>query len=563
MKRPLIFCFLLVLLSFPTVALESSPVSVVFLVDTSGSMTSNDPNRLVPDGMAQMIASLPSHYQVSIVAYGEEISFQMDTVPELVNISFFLENELLYQGYSNAGLGFATTVDLLSQREGEKHIIMICDGEILLGTSSATAQSQNLFQEAVIDAIGQEISLHMIALGDWVNADSFLLQQSQYLNGSFHKEENNSQDIWTNLLTEQFQLKYKPISSLDELPIYTYDRLMLLMQFHEVNEDELTFFSDSFVGSSERIIQGKNFALVSLSKPLESFEEVPEGISLYYREELSAQPQVDLYYVDTFVKGDVYLNREAVARISFFQAIHQNKQLFQEDFFENATVFYEVDEKRYSTVLKNGVCEIPLLHLNQQEVKFDFSEFPIEITCPSVVISPESAPFVPEIIEDKFLWQPYFFVLSFAGLFLILAYMHNKRKGTKEKFRSGRSGKNKCVSSRPKRFYSGKLLLELEKGRQTFPERTFALTHVIGHRPVSLDEILATCYELPTIYGTEQIIFIPSKEKMLVLENHSSATILYQHSILRKNQKHKLSYGDVLDIRLEDGSELVIIYDSP
>ena len=52
---------------------EYNSRAVVFALDASNSMNSNDRSRLAIDSIAQLIYSLPSNYSVGVVAYNTDI----------------------------------------------------------------------------------------------------------------------------------------------------------------------------------------------------------------------------------------------------------------------------------------------------------------------------------------------------------------------------------------------------------------------------------------------------------------------------------------------------------
>ncbi|MCM1259255.1 MAG: VWA domain-containing protein [Roseburia sp.] len=71
-----LFFFFAFMLSFSAQASEgeeSRQKAVVFLLDASGSMTGNDPNRYAIDSIAQLIYTLPTNYEVGFLAYNSDI----------------------------------------------------------------------------------------------------------------------------------------------------------------------------------------------------------------------------------------------------------------------------------------------------------------------------------------------------------------------------------------------------------------------------------------------------------------------------------------------------------
>ena len=88
--------------------------AVVFLLDASNSMNTNDRERLAKDSIAQLIYSLPSNYYVGFVAYNtsvvSSIGMQESSAREPVMEAV---DAVTYTGYTNAGAGLATGMELL------------------------------------------------------------------------------------------------------------------------------------------------------------------------------------------------------------------------------------------------------------------------------------------------------------------------------------------------------------------------------------------------------------------------------------------------------------------
>ncbi len=209
---------------------QTAEKAVIILLDTSGSMKTNDPERLVPDSITQLIYSLPSNYETAFVRYSTEASLlcgAADTRAEDIQATDMREvdtratdmqevdtraidmqeidtqaagivtgephtdaahaesaametassrhrdniaklaAEVQYQGYSNAGAGLSRAVDALADTAAEeKYIIMFSDGEILLKGDGDTRESQRLYQDAVKRAADQGITIYTVGLGE-------------------------------------------------------------------------------------------------------------------------------------------------------------------------------------------------------------------------------------------------------------------------------------------------------------------------------------------------------------------------------------------------------------
>ena len=129
-------------------------------------MNANDRERLAKDSIEQLIYSLPSNWLVGFVSYGNDVTAAEGLVDhrsrETVAAAM---DEVRYSGYTNAGAGLEKAMELLDDADvAEKTIILLSDGEILLGSDQGTAQSVACFQTCVEAAKAQEIQIHVIGL---------------------------------------------------------------------------------------------------------------------------------------------------------------------------------------------------------------------------------------------------------------------------------------------------------------------------------------------------------------------------------------------------------------
>ena len=103
---------------------------VVFLLDASSSMNTQDKNRLAIDVIRQAAYSLPSNYKTGLVVYNTEIQGMKALDADMGQLESQLE-AVVYSGYTNAGQGLSQAVGLFSEAENtDRYIIMLSDGEI-------------------------------------------------------------------------------------------------------------------------------------------------------------------------------------------------------------------------------------------------------------------------------------------------------------------------------------------------------------------------------------------------------------------------------------------------
>src|SRR5699024_8194895 len=118
---------------------------------------------------------------------------------------------VVYRGYTNAGAGLTQAITLLDTVSADcKSIVMLSDGEIIMGTEDATTVSASQFANAVADAKTQNIPIHVIGLGaDMENVENTIFSASTETKGSSHHapQATEIQQAINSLLTEQLQIK--------------------------------------------------------------------------------------------------------------------------------------------------------------------------------------------------------------------------------------------------------------------------------------------------------------------------------------------------------------------
>lgn len=177
----LLCCFVLHLCLFPqTVSAEEDAVNdttleIVFVIDCSGSMKTNDPSRM---GLAMVQAFIDTiqsdEVRIGYVAYSDEISSFSDLSP----IETKEERESLkaeigaieYSGYSDIGLGTEYAYGLLSEDNGARRMmVLISDGETdLPGDSGRTEeQSDKELADCIQRCREDNIRIYTVAFGQY------------------------------------------------------------------------------------------------------------------------------------------------------------------------------------------------------------------------------------------------------------------------------------------------------------------------------------------------------------------------------------------------------------
>lgn len=178
--RILFFCVALSLL-FPKTAYaeeivsEKETMDVVFVIDCSGSMKTNDPSKMGLSMVQAFIDTVQAeNIRVGYVAYNDSIlAF---STPESIAASEkreLLKEEIgaiAYEGDTDIGMGISYAHGLLSAEENTRRImVLISDGETDLPRSSERTEEQsNLeLEQCVRQCIEENVQIYTVAFGQY------------------------------------------------------------------------------------------------------------------------------------------------------------------------------------------------------------------------------------------------------------------------------------------------------------------------------------------------------------------------------------------------------------
>lgn len=127
-----LFCIIIVCMAFAeetefadlTEQNASAEAEIVFLLDTSESMKTQDRAMRAVDAIRQGAYSLPSNYPVGMISYGTEVWEVMPLSTDRQKLDMQLD-QIQYGGYTNAGAGLSQAVALFSE-SNEKNDISLC-----------------------------------------------------------------------------------------------------------------------------------------------------------------------------------------------------------------------------------------------------------------------------------------------------------------------------------------------------------------------------------------------------------------------------------------------------
>lgn len=167
--------FLLMLLAVgATVAAND----VVVLLDNSGSMRENDPDRLLKPAVIELIQRLPEDLRISVVSFDSEPKALIGLSDRRVDLERALES-IQYQGQlTDTPAAVERALYELRSRgraSASRNILLITDGIVDLGDVAASRRAEDWLTGALVNqAIQDGIAIHAIAFTE--GADYRILQ---------------------------------------------------------------------------------------------------------------------------------------------------------------------------------------------------------------------------------------------------------------------------------------------------------------------------------------------------------------------------------------------------
>lgn len=579
----LVSLFLIVSFCSQTYALESEnkDKAIVFLLDTSGSMKTNDSERLAIDSMIQMIYTLPTDYRVGFVAYNSEITMeQMPVSNERRNEIMEMTEELKYAGYSNAGEGLKKAVEFLSNDSAEeKYIVLLSDGEILMDSDSVTQESKEKYQNAINDARERGIVIHVIGLGDEMeDMNNAIFQAAEDTNGRtyYTPQALDIQNAIDSILAEELAVRQSTIAIIDasgeletisaELPYIYADKVRILLTstapIHNLNTN--------FQADSAKQINGERYSLIEMNEPYGtkvdlSFRGTKDSrVRITVIPEYRVMPKVEVVYKDEVppLEDSLFYNRTAELTYTFYDLDNNDIQLWTDDYFEHKKLAVTVKETTEALTMKNGKWSMtyPVLNTETLETLIDYSKLPVNVIgINSIEISLEEPPLLPIPEPEPEPEPPYALVITaiLAVLLLviitILIVKSRKKPSVQEEDKPEPSSYS----------YAGKLNIYITQTQSGYdiPPLSFNLFRLPAGKVISLKEILENCNVSEEFAGAESIYFKSGANHNLVITNNSDCTVMKNREIMMKKKSYQITPDSKVDITFENEiSELMFQY---
>lgn len=584
-------CFLLALWIQPQ-ALAADPSmsgskAVVFLLDASNSMNANDREGLAKDSIAQLIYSLPSNYYVGFAAYNTSIvssigmqdSSAREPVMEAVDA-------VAYTGYTNAGAGLTAAMALLDGVEAaEKTIVLLSDGEIVMGSDAATAESSSQFQAAVDAARTMGVRIHVIGLGaDMAGDGGAIFSASAQTGGAgYHAPQAaDIQSVIDSILLEELGVKKTRAAIIDtdggteditvSIPSSNTSRTRILL----TSGGPIQNLKADFSAAGGRRYSGSRYTVLELDHPTDTavhitFQGQAGGqVKADVITEYALTTQLAVSYTDSEPEAPEaeYYVRTADISAAFYDAGDSNRQLLTDPVFQELLIPTTADTDAMSCYLKDGAITFQRAVTADTKipVQFDFANLNTNLILEQpVFVTLEGPPELPKPPVNDF--RPQIIVGALILLALISAlilWFASRRRRARVVVLPG-TGSNPASSAEGggRYGYTGRLNLYITNtlsGRDV-PPLTYNLFRIPGGKKLSLQEILDGCEVDEPFEGAGRIFFQPAAGRCLLLTNESDCTLMQNREILMKGRSYQISLNSKVDITFEDErSEMALQY---
>ncbi len=569
------------------VSAEESGSEIVFLLDASNSMNTQDKNRFAIDAICQMAGSLPSDYKVGVVAYNTEIQMSAGFDTDMRQMEDQLRN-VTYKGYTNAGEGMTEALKLFSdQGNVKRYIVMMSDGEIMMKGDAETDQSRAVFAEAVNQAKEKGIKIYIAAIGNELVPGMHIFDAAEITDGAIYWEgmSGSLSQIMNSVISDRFGFPRRSVGVTDgnggslhvDVPGGA-DRMKILL----TGDGGIGEVTADYTAESGHTITGQRFAVVDVNRPASQAVDVYfhsadiSSVRAYVLTEFTAKPQVSVLYrseeklrTEEEIKKNVPPQYDHFADITIQMTDTAGKihNLWGGTDYEGREIVYTVNGVSYTGTLQQGQIHltIPADGVEQAEVTVDTGNmedvYYIEQPVSAAIEKYPDPPFEPE--PD---YRPLWIILGILGVTIVVlaAWWIKKSRTTFIYVAQPSSSKEPPKKLETKScFYSGKFnmyVVRTENGRD-IPPQTFRLFGRQGGR-LSLDRILTDCGIKFGKIGAADIIFYPGPDQSVIIMDQSErCTIMRGTELLKKGMGYPVFYNEKITVSFEDeATEMEIHY---
>lgn len=361
-----------------------SGLDVIFVMDYSGSMKSNDPDAIAQGMVKAFIDTVhATDIHVGFVAYNDQLLAATQPLPVKTNEERQTLKTLIdksgYSGNTDIGLGLRYAYDLIRQNsDRKKAIILISDGESDLKGSSTGRVLENALQDVeyvTSECKKEAIPVYSIAFGEYDGNVKSLEKISGQTGGEMYtvKKPETLIQVLYGIFENNMDYRIEKITD----GIYAAGRQDILVKLDEpyVDEVDVLLISPQTIGSVE-VIYGEKEAETILLKnyAVAKLENIDEQIKeLVVRTETVKNQELQVYLIAYRNLTPVLLTEPLVDKNSSltYQVYFKDKnetiitdEAFYHHFFYTFALSKKGEKETLEAEIQNGrICgEVILNH---------------------------------------------------------------------------------------------------------------------------------------------------------------------------------------------------------
>lgn len=594
----LIIILLAVQAAFISMAQEIKEAStdngeVVFLLDTSSSMNTQDKNRLAIDAIRQASYSLPSGYHMGAVAYntGIQTVIPFNAKPDQWDTEL---EAIKYSGYTNAGEGLNQALDLFTKdlHNKERYIVMMSDGEIDMPNSRQREEARNKYTEAVKRAKEMGIKIYIIAVGSELNDPKMHIFAGAELTGGaiyWEGQSGSLTEIIERIMEDRLTLPLQELGITDSNGGTFHGsvpggagRVKIIL----TNNKEMKEVTADYKAESGRTIAGKRFAVVDMIRPEPGAVDIRfttadiNGVRAYMLTEFTAEPSVS---VECRIEQIPRTNEEIKKNIppvykhfadvtvginSVEEGNIEQTKLLTEETFDEREITYYINGIPYTDNLEQGKLyrSIPVDDVEEIEVWIDSASLGPSVWYirqpVTVAVEKVPEPIFEPLPDYRPLWA-LLGILAAAVTGLGIWWIKKNQTTVIYVAQPPASGEASKKMETKTCTYSGKFnfyVVRTGDGRDVAPQ-TYRLFGRSSGR-MTLEQILTSCKIKFGKIGAGDIIFYPGPEhSVIIMDQSERCTVMRGMEILKKGMGYPIFYNEKITITFEDGeTEMEIHY---
>lgn len=358
---------------------------IIFLIDGSYSMAGKRWQEALE--CIQMInAMLPANFQSALLVYSEGVDTSVVFNQSLEDNMAELKGRK-QQGYTNPGEALVTALEMFDlNSSGRKYIVMISDGEISMRTAEDTEAAVTAYLDAVSQAADRGIIIDLLlyetkGIEDQISDGAALTGGTHY----YRTEDNTAEKYAESYLFDRLGMERIMLGLADSsdnlAAVSLQDTFAERVRILLTSESQIQDIHVSCQSREIRVVQGENFAVITLDHPME------EIVNLQYS--LTKKGRVNAYLVKEYnlaVSAEASYVPETGCQEILIRVVNSDGKdiLEDQDIREAVSIYIDGEKASYEISQGKAVITWPAETSREAVLKVDFDGLNSLVYCESV-----------------------------------------------------------------------------------------------------------------------------------------------------------------------------------